>query len=103
MKLIRYAHAAGPRIAQLDDGKVVDPLAIDEALGLFDAPARRSLADAEAVIAGGAATLALIAQAREAAAARGLALPRLADVTLLQKPAFVMKGRQVVVSWPARP
>ncbi len=58
MKLIRYAHASGPRIAQLDDGRVVDPLAIDEALGLFDAAARRSLADAEAVIAGGAATFA---------------------------------------------
>ena len=83
MKLIRYAHAAGPRIAELDDGRVVDPLAIDETLGLFDAAARRSLADAEAVIAGGAATLALIGRAREAAAARGLALPRLADVTLL--------------------
>ena len=83
MKLIRYAHASGPRAALLHEDRVVDPIAIDEMLGLFDAAARRSLASIEAIMAGGAAALALIQQARREAEARALALPRPADVVLL--------------------
>ncbi len=83
MKLIRYAHASGPRTALLHDGQIVDPIAVDDALGIFDAAARRSLASVEAIIAGGASALAQIERARRAAQARSLALPRLADVALL--------------------
>ncbi len=83
MKLVRYAHASGPRTALLHDGQVMDPIAVDEALGIFDAAARRSLAGVETIIAGGASALAQIERARLAAQARSLALPRLADVALL--------------------
>ena len=83
MKLVRYAHASGPRTALLHDGTVVDPIAIDEALGIFDATARRSLASIDTIIAGGAPALAQIERARQAAQAGSLALPRLAEVTLL--------------------
>ena len=83
MKLIRYAHASGPRAALLHDGQVVDPIAVDEALGVFDAAARQSLASIDTIIAGGPSALALLERARLAAQARSLALPRLADVTLL--------------------
>jgi 2-keto-4-pentenoate hydratase/2-oxohepta-3-ene-1,7-dioic acid hydratase in catechol pathway len=70
-------------MAQLHDGVVIDPIAVDDALGIFDAAARHALASAEAIIAGGAAVLALIEKARQAAEARSLALPLLADVALL--------------------
>ena len=83
MKLIRYAHASGPRTALLHDGQVVDPLAIDEALGILDAEARRSLASIDMIIAAGSSALAQFERARVAAQGRSLALPRLADVTLL--------------------
>jgi 2-keto-4-pentenoate hydratase/2-oxohepta-3-ene-1,7-dioic acid hydratase in catechol pathway len=83
LKLIRYAHASGPRAALLHDGRVVDPIAIDEALGVFDAAARRALASMDTIIAGGAAALAQIERARQAAQTRGVALPQLADVALL--------------------
>jgi 2-keto-4-pentenoate hydratase/2-oxohepta-3-ene-1,7-dioic acid hydratase in catechol pathway len=83
LKLIRYAHASGPRTALLHDGRVVDPLAIDEALGIFDAAARRSLASLEAIIAAGAPALAQLERTRLAAQAHSLALPYLADVALL--------------------
>jgi 2-keto-4-pentenoate hydratase/2-oxohepta-3-ene-1,7-dioic acid hydratase in catechol pathway len=83
LKLIRYTHASGPRAAQLHDDLVIDPIAIDDTLGIFDAAARRLLASAEAIIAGGGAALALIDRARQAATARSLALPRLAEVALL--------------------
>src|SRR5262249_32198165 len=75
VKLIRYAHASGPRVAQLHGGRVADPIAIDEALGLFDAPTRRSLAGMDTIIAGGADARRLIERARLAAEARALALP----------------------------
>jgi len=83
LKLIRYAHASGPRAALLQDDTVADPLAIDDALHIFDAEARRSLATIDTIIAGGTAALAQIERARQAAQARSLALPRLSDVTLL--------------------
>jgi len=83
LKLIRYAHASGPRTALLHDGQVVDPLAIDEALGILDAEARRSLASIDMIIAAGSSALAQFERARVAAQGRSLALPRLADVTLL--------------------
>ena len=83
MKLIRYAHASGPRTALLHDGRVVDPIAVDDALGIFDAATRHSLGGIDTIIAGGAATLAHIERARLTAEARAVALPRLADVALL--------------------
>jgi 2-keto-4-pentenoate hydratase/2-oxohepta-3-ene-1,7-dioic acid hydratase in catechol pathway len=83
LKLIRYAHATGPRVALLQDGRVVDPIAIDEALGTFDAAARQSIANMDAVIAGGAGALRELERARQAAEARALTLPLLADVALL--------------------
>jgi 2-keto-4-pentenoate hydratase/2-oxohepta-3-ene-1,7-dioic acid hydratase in catechol pathway len=83
LKLIRYDHASGPRTALLYGGEVVDPITVDEALGIFDATARRSLATIDTIIAGGPAALAQIERARLAAQARSLALPRLAEVTLL--------------------
>ena len=83
MKLIRYAHASGPRVAQLHDGQIVDPIAVGDALGLFDAAARRTLSSTEAVIAGGKAALQHMERARQAAEAHALALPALADVALL--------------------
>jgi len=61
----------------------VDPIAVDDALGIFDAAARRSLASVDTIIAGGASALAQIERARLAAQARSLALARLADVALL--------------------
>jgi len=83
VKLIRYAHASGPRVAQLHGDRVVDPIAIDEALGLFDAATRRSLAGMDTIIAGGADARRQIERARLAAEARALALPGLADVAQL--------------------
>jgi len=83
LKLIRYAHASGPRTALLHDGQVVDPLAIDEVLGILDAEARRSVASIDMIIAAGSSALAQFERARVAAQGRSLALPRLADVTLL--------------------
>jgi 2-keto-4-pentenoate hydratase/2-oxohepta-3-ene-1,7-dioic acid hydratase in catechol pathway len=83
VKLLRYRHATGPRLGLLDAGKVLDPLAVDEALHLFDAAARRSLASMEALIASGPEGLGHLARARDAARDRKLALPALGDVRLL--------------------
>src|SRR5262249_48556330 len=83
VKLVRYAHASGPRPALLHEGQVVDPLAVDDALDILDAAARGALASMDAIIAAGAPALAALERASEAALAQSLALPRLVDVALL--------------------
>ncbi len=82
MKLVRYVHASGTRLALLQDGHVVDPLAVDDALGIFDAAERRSVAGVDAIIVGGNPALAILARAYAAAQEKGVTLPQLTDVTL---------------------
>jgi 2-keto-4-pentenoate hydratase/2-oxohepta-3-ene-1,7-dioic acid hydratase in catechol pathway len=81
LKLVRYAHASGPRAALLDGDRLIDPLAIDEVVGLYDTTTQRAIGSVEAIIAAGPPALAALERAR--AAAQGMALPTLAEVDLL--------------------
>jgi 2-keto-4-pentenoate hydratase/2-oxohepta-3-ene-1,7-dioic acid hydratase in catechol pathway len=67
----------------MHDGKVVDPIAIHEALGIFAATELAMLASTDTIIVAGDSALAHIERARQAAEARAFAFPRLADVALL--------------------